>query len=138
MKIIITRAKAYELRKLIEKASVSLDDEDALNGKELYPNWNGNGFEYKTGDRFRYNGVLYKVLQDHTSQPDWTPDTAVSLYAEVLADEIKPWKQPGADNGYMTGDKVYFPDYGDPIYESTIDNNVWSPERYPDGWKQVG
>ena len=134
----ITRAKAYELRKLIEKASASLDDTDALNGKELYPNWDGNGVEYKTGDRFRYNGVLYKVLQDHVSQPQWTPDTAVSLYAEVLADTIKPWKQPDSSNPYMKGDKVYFPDYGDPIYESTIDNNVWSPERYPGGWKQVG
>lgn len=76
------RSKLLALRALIEKAAVSLDDGDALEAVELFPAW-AVGFAYKKDERFRYGGMLYKVLQDHTSQADWLPDSTPSLYAEV-------------------------------------------------------
>lgn len=82
------------------------------------------------------DGTLYKALQGHTSQEDWTPDVAVSLFAEILpgqdGTEIGEWRQPDSTNPYMMGDKVT---YNGKIYESTIDNNVWSPDVY--GWQDV-
>lgn len=78
----ITREKAYALRTLIEKAAVSLSDSDALDGIELFPAW-AVGVGYAVGDRLRYDWRLYKVLQAHTSQADWTPDISASLFAEV-------------------------------------------------------
>ena len=78
----ITRERAYALRALIEKASVSLSDSDALDAIELFPVW-VVGMSYEQGKRLRYGEKLYKVLQAHTSQADWTPDIATSLYAEV-------------------------------------------------------
>lgn len=59
------------------------DDEKALSAKALYDKWDGNGVEYKTNQYTRYKDDLYKVLQNHTSQADWTPDTAHSLYSVV-------------------------------------------------------
>lgn len=132
---IIKRAKI--LRKQIEKNAEAMDDGTALNFKELMPMWNGDGVEYRTGIRVRYAGLLYKSLQDHTSQPAWTPTDAPSLWAEVLIpnpEVIPDWKQPGANNGYMRGDKVRFEGK---IYESLADNNIWSPAAYPAGWKEV-
>lgn len=85
----------------------------------------------------QYNGTLYSVLQDHTSQADWTPEAAASLFAKVLipdANVIPEWEQPESTNGYMTGDKVLFEGT---VYESVIDNNVWSPADYPAGWTAV-
>lgn len=76
------RSKLLALRALIEKAAVSLPDEDALDGVELFPAW-AAGNMYEMGHRFRYDGKLYKVLQAHTSQADWLPDSTPSLYAEV-------------------------------------------------------
>ena len=76
------RSKALALRALIEKAAISLTDEDALGGMELFPAY-AVGVAYKKDYRFRYGEKLYKVLQDHTSQPDWLPDRTPSLYAEV-------------------------------------------------------
>lgn len=76
------RSKLLALRALIEKAAVSLPDEDALDGVELFAVY-AIGVAYKLGDRFRYGSKLYKVLQDHTSQEDWLPDATPSLYAEV-------------------------------------------------------
>ena len=57
---------AQKLRPYIEKAAVSLADEDALEAVNLFPNWN-NTAEYAKDDRVRYEGILYKCLQPHTA-----------------------------------------------------------------------
>lgn len=129
--------RARELRKQIEAGAASMEDETALQYIELFPAWSGNGISYAVGDRVRYEGTLYKVLQVHTSQPDWTPTAAVSLFAEVLIPDpevIPDWVQPSSTNPYMKGDKVRFEGK---VYESLIDGNVWSPSAYPAGWKEV-
>ena len=133
---IIDRART--LRTTIENLAETLDNEAALEAVELFPYWQADT-EYTTGKKVRYLGVLYKVLQNHTSQADWTPDTAVSLYARVLTSEteILVWEQPDSTNPYMKGDKVHYPTTDDPVYESTIDNNVWSPRSYPAAWTLV-
>lgn len=115
----------------------ALSDDVALLIPEVYPVWSADGKEYNVNDRVTYNGVLYKVLQDHTSQATWTPTDAPSLFTKVLVstiDEPLPWKQPDSTNGYMTGDKVT---YNGKMYESLIDNNAWSPEAYPTGWREL-
>lgn len=118
-------------------ALVSVSDETALLIPDVFPAWSGDGVAYKAGDRVMYGGTLYKVLQDHTSQEGWTPTAAPSLFAKVLTSttgEPLPWEQPGSTNPYMTGDRVI---YNGKIYESTINNNVWSPDAYPAGWKEI-
>lgn len=134
----MTREKAYQLRKIIEKAVISLTDDDALEAVALYPEWDGGLFVYEVGDRVRYNGELYKVLQHHTSQTDWNPEAAPSLFARVLTgetpDDIRDWEQPDSTNPYMIGDRVRFEGK---IYESVIDNNIWSPAAYPAGWTLI-
>lgn len=125
---------AKRLRPYIEKAAESLDDSDALNAVELYPEWKPN-MEYMIGQRLKHDGTLYRVLQTHTSQQTWTPDVAPSLFALVLipdTDVIPEWVQPDSTNPYMTGDKVT---HNGTTWVSTIDNNVWEPGVY--GWEGV-
>ena len=103
-----------------------LTDEQAVSVTALYPEWE-SGKAYKTGDRKRYNGELYKCLQNHTSQDDWTPNTAPSLWAKILpgqSGEIGEWVQPDSTNPYMKGDKVT---HNGNTWESLVDNNVWEP-----------
>lgn len=126
---------ARKLRPYIEKAAVSLNDEDALAAKELYPQWSGKGVPYKVDERVRYEGVLYKVLLAHTSQESWTPIAAPSLFAKVLIpdeDVIPEWEQPDSTNAYQIGDKVT---YNGKTWESIVANNVWAPGIY--GWKEI-
>lgn len=128
---------ARKLRPYIEKAALSLDDTDALEAKELYPQWSEDVVNYEVGQRVRYDGILYKVLQKHTSQPNWTPTNAPSLFAKVLIPDpevIPDWEQPDSTNPYMRGDKVKF---DGKVYESVIDNNIWSPAAYPAGWSLI-
>lgn len=118
-------------------ANQIVDDIVALSIQEFYDVWNA-GVSYEVGRYLQYKGVLYKVLQAHTSQDSWTPDVTASLYAKVLIDPtgetILDWEQPNSTNPYMKGDKVRFEGK---VYESVIDNNVWSPTAYPAGWKIV-
>ena len=126
---------ARKLRPLIEKAAISLDDADALEAKELYPQWSSEGVGYFANDRVRYEGTLYKVLQSHVSQESWTPTTAPSLFAKVLIpdpDVVPEWEQPDSTNPYQIGDRV---SHNGKIWENTIKNNVWEPGVY--GWIEV-
>lgn len=125
---------ARKLRRHVENAAQSLDDADALDAKELYPSW-AAGVDYITGRRVRYGGVLYRVLQDHTSQAGWTPDVSPSLFARVLIPDpevIPEWEQPGSTNPYMAGDKVRHHGH---VWVCDIDNNVWEPGVY--GWTRM-
>lgn len=125
----ISRKRAQELRKLIEQAVESLPDEEALEGITLFPVW-AVGIAYKVDERISYEDKLYRVVQAHTSQADWTPDVTPALFTEVAPPgEIPVWKQPtGAQDAYMLGDKVWYPEKNTTVYRSLIDNNVWSPE----------
>lgn len=116
--------------------SLTVDDNTALRMVGFYPAWEADT-DYAAGFKVQYGGTLYKCLQAHTSQPDWTPDAAPSLWAKVLIpdpDVIPEWEQPDSTNGYSKGDKVK---YNGAVYESLIDNNVWSPDAYPAGWQVV-
>lgn len=129
--------RARQLRAVIEKASAGLPDQEALEAPELFPKWNGASVGYAAGDRIRYNDVLYTVLQAHTSQEDWTPEAAVSLFAKVLIpdpDVIPDYEQPDSTNPYMIGDRVRFEGK---VYECQMNNCVWSPADYPAAWKEV-
>ena len=130
------RSELFKIREMIEKASASLEDTDALDAVELFPLW-AVGVAYSVGERVQYDGKLYKVVQAHTSQADWTPPTVPALFTEVAKPgEIPVWKQPtGAQDAYNKGDKVHYPTADDAVYESTVDANVWSPDTY--GWEVV-
>lgn len=129
----ITREHARALRKRIEQTSTTLTDAEAFDVPELFPKWVIKA--YVIGDRVQYEGKLYKCLQSHTAQADWTPDVAVSLWVEVSdpSVEFPDWKQPtGAHDAYAKGDKVT---HLEKHWISDIDANVYEPSVY--GWTEV-
>ena len=132
----MTREHAYKLREMLHKASTSLPDEDALEAVELFPAW-AAGVAYAVDQRIRYGEKLYRVVQAHTSQTGWEPPNVPALFTEVAKPgEIPEWKQPtGAQDAYMTGDLVHYPDADGPVYRCTVDNNVYAPDVY--GWEVV-
>ena len=126
----MTRAEANTYRSKIEAAASTMTDENALTAVELFPAW-ATDKAYATGDRVRYNSTLYKCVQAHTAQADWTPDATPALWVAVSLDEYPEWVQPtGAHDAYNTGDKV---SYNGKHYISTIDANTYAPDVY--GWE---
>ena len=133
----MTREEALRFREAINTVVDGLDGESAEEVKVLYQTWKPEG-HYLVGDKRLFRGVLYKCLQEHDAQAGWNPEDAHSLWAKVLNPDpevIPVWEQPDSTNPYMTGDKVHYPTINDPVYESLIDKNVWSPEAYPAGWQ---
>lgn len=131
----ITRAKAYALRRMIEKASVSLADSDALEAVELFPKWSESA-DYAVLDRVQYNGVLYKCLTAHTSQATWTPPDSPSLWVRVdnPAEEWPEWIQPvGSTDAYPLDAKV---SHNGKHWISDYDANTWEPGIF--GWHEGG
>lgn len=117
----------------------SLTNDDAMEVAMIYPKYIVGKF-YKINEIFTYdkNNVndpqLYRVLQDHTSQADWTPNTTPSLYKAIgLTDDgVAMWSQPvGASDAYNKGDVV---SHNGVLWESEIEANVWEPGIY--GWTQ--
>ena len=129
----MTRDEAQAIVNALVTLRESATDEAAIAVPVLYPTWR-DGVTYTTGQRVRHDGTLYKVLQGHTSQSDWTPETAPSLFAKVLIPDpevIPEWEQPESTNPYMQGDKVT---HNSKTWISDIDNNVWEPGVY--GWTE--
>lgn len=137
--------EALEMRKALQLFLSTLDAEtnaeDMMAVASVFPAYDV-GKAYKAKDVFAYglNTVgdrqLYQVLQAHTSQPEWLPDAAPSLYKPIgmTEDGYAEWVQPlGAADAYNAGDVV---SYKGVLYKSVIDGNVWSPEAYPAGWAE--
>ena len=128
----MTRGKAKQLRQLIERLAVTLEDETALTGVELFPMW-AIGRAYAVGGRVQYGGTLYKCVQAHTTQADWTPDITPALWVVVSIDEYPEWVQPtGAHDAYNIGDKVT---YKGNHYVCDINGNVYAPDVI--GWTLI-
>lgn len=124
---------AQKVRNAMNAAGAQLDDAAALDAMAIYPAW-AVGEAYAAGDRRRYGEKLYKCVQAHTSQADWTPDATPALWVKISVDEWPEWVQPtGAHDAYNTGDKVT---YNGKRYISLIDGNVYSPDDYPAGWEE--
>lgn len=121
----------------------NLDDSQVLDFISLLPEFDPNGVQYKKDFKLQYNGDAYKVLQDHKSQADWTPDAAHSLFVkidpvtEADPDAVTEWvmKQNGIDEGYKKDQVVT---HNGKHWKSKIDNNFYEPsEAAYAAWEDV-
>lgn len=111
-----------------------IDDVTVGEHTELFAEWTCP-VDYKAGNIRRFGDGLYRCLQDHTSQEDWTPDTAVSLWIQIAdpAEKWPAWSPPvGAHDAYAAGDRV---SHNGKHWISDVDGNVWEPGIY--GWTEA-
>lgn len=136
------RQAMEQIRRALQLFAASLTDEQAMEVAAVFDPWKV-GKAYTVGDFLTYgaNSVgdpqLYKVVQTHTSQADWKPDTTNSLYVAIGLDDsgYPVWSRPtGAHDAYNNGDIV---NYNGVLYRSLINGNTYSPDEYPAGWEQV-
>ena len=136
----MNKGKAFKLRSAIVQAADSLPVETAIEVPELYMKWySGEEFTLDINNEVpfivrRYNDILYKLIQVHTTQDNWTPDVVPALWKLYTPEGvIAEWVQPlGSEDDYNIGDKVT---HNGKTWISTIDNNVWEPGVY--GWDEL-
>lgn len=123
---------AQKLKNSLDLAVSYLDDSQAESVTDLFPLWEVDT-AYAIGDRRRYNELLYKCVQAHTSQADWTPPQVPALWVRTSTEEWPEWIQPtGAHDAYNIGDKV---SHNSKHWINTINANVYEPGVY--GWNEV-
>ena len=107
--------------------TLSVDDVTALRMREYYPEWH-SGKDYAVGYKVQHNGDLYKVLTAHTSQADWTPDVAPTLFVRI--DEVHDGSEfdpiPYAGNMALTEGMYYTQDGGVYICTRSTVNPVYA------------
>ncbi len=124
--------KAVRIAQSIRTATGYLTDEQAETVTNLFPVWHADT-EYAVGDRRQFDGLLYRCVQAHTSQPGWEPPNVPALWARTWVDEWPEWIQPaGAHDAYNTGDKV---SHKGKHWISAMDANVYEPGVY--GWDEA-
>ena len=125
-------ANAEIMRQTLNLATSYLDDEQAESVTILFPIWETNT-AYEVGDRRQYDELLYRCVQAHTSQADWTPPQVPALWVRTSTEEWPEWIQPtGAHDAYNIGDKV---SHNSKHWINTINANVYEPGVY--GWDEV-
>lgn len=111
----------------------AIDDVTATEHTSVFSPW-VSGTAYLVGALRQYENELYRCVQSHTAQEDWTPNAVPALWVKVgnPAEEYPVWTQPiGVQDAYAIGDKVT---HNDSKWISTVDANVWEPGVY--GWEE--
>lgn len=119
--------------------SASLPRVQAISVCAFYDEWSGKGVKYTKGQWLRYGDDFAYVEQDHTSQEDWTPEAAPSLYTifKLAPDGIRIWEQPTrAENAFDTGERCHYPDADGEVWVSKIDGNTTVPGSDDRWWER--
>ena len=132
----MTRAEALRLRAIVEQAAASLDDKTASTAATLFPRLRQDGALVKAGTRINWNGTLKQAAVDLWDTAENSPDSAPALWADIQY--LEGYRIIPATITVTTSfaqDECGW--WGDVLYRSTINANVYTPEQYPAGWEQV-
>lgn len=91
------KVRAMQILTAETKANINtmkMSNTEALSVKEFYPEWSADSVQVKQGEKYEYNGKLYEVVQDHTTQSNWSPGNQSSLWVEVVEDHEGTLEDP--------------------------------------------
>lgn len=130
----ISIERAYELRKIIEKAMVLLDDAELSKGIELLPSLKYNGNLISNGAKVKFNGKIYKSSVDLYDTEQNNPINAPTLWEEILyKNGIRIIPEFITVTTKFSKNELGY--WNDTIYQSLVDNNVYNPEQYSQNWQ---
>lgn len=129
----IAAAARISIKQTVLEGDLSEDELSDI--RDLWPEWKAGEVVKQDAIR-RYAKALWKCIQPHTTQADWTPDISVSLWTRIAPPGvIAAWVQPtGAHDAYHLGDRVT---HEGKTWESQIDANTTEPGSDPRWWTEL-
>lgn len=128
--------QARLLRRNIVKGSVSLEDKDASLTPELFSGLKEDGSLVKAGTRINWENVVKRAAVDLWDTIENNPNNAPQLWEDLLyKNGIRIIPETITTGTLFMKDELGY--WGDDLYKSLIDNNVWTPVAYPAGWELV-
>ena len=133
----MTRAEALKLRAIVEQAVASLDDKTASEAPTLFPRLKQDGSLVRAGTRICHNGEIKKAAVDLWDTADNSPDKATTLWETLdYKDGYRIIPETITVTGaFAKGERGWWTD--GKLYESAVDNNVYTPEQYARNWTEV-
>ena len=132
----ITLERARKLRAMIEAASANLSDADASTSAELFPRLKQDGSLVSVGTRINWNGTIKRAAVDLWDTAENTPDAAPTLWEDIgYRDGIRIIPETITAGTAFAKDELGW--WGDTLYKSLLDANVWTPEQNASGWEKV-
>ena len=127
---------ARRLRPIVEQAMQSVDDKTASEAAQLFPVLNGGGSLVKSGTRINWNGTVKRAAVDLWDTKENNPDNAPNLWANLAyRDGIRIIPEVITVTLAFKKDELGW--WGDVLYRSKIDSNVYTPEQYPGNWEKA-
>ena len=133
----MTRARAIQLRAVIEQAAQTLDEKTISEAPELCRTLKQDGSLVRAGTRINWNGTIKKAAVDIWDTEANDPDHAPSLWADIAyrgGYRIIP-ETITVTTAFSKGEKGWWTD--GKLYESKVDSNVYTPAQYADNWKEI-
>lgn len=132
----MTRAEALKLRAIVEQAAASLDDKTASEAPTLFPRLKQDGSLVRAGTRICHNGEVKKAAVDLWDTADNSPDNAPTLWETLdYKDGYRIIPETITVTGaFAKGERGW---WNGVLYESNVDNNVYTPEQYAPNWTEV-
>lgn len=130
------KSDALRYRGVIEQAAQSLDDATASTAPDMFPRLKQDGSLIPNGTRINWHGTLKRAAVDIWDTVENNPDNAPELWENInyrdgyriIPDTIT------ATLAFSEGECGW---WGDTLYRSKINGNVYTPAQYPDGWETV-
>lgn len=126
-----------EIKAVAHEAQLYIPDALAATQPDaLLDVWDGSGVAYEKGALVKYDGKIFRCVSPHTSQLDWKPDVASSLWVHLNFKEgirVIP-ESISATAAFNEGEKGW---WGDVLYVSLVNGNVYTPEQLPTNWEAV-
>lgn len=130
------RAEALKLRAIVEQAAVSLDDKTASEAATLFPRLKQDNTLIAAGTRINHGGTIKRAAVDLWDTAENAPDVAPALWEDIAYREgIRIIPEVITAGTAFAKDELGW--WGDVLYRSTIDANVWTPEGNAAGWEEV-
>lgn len=133
----MTRARAIQLRAVIEQAAQTLDEKTISEAPELCRTLKQDGSLVRAGTRINWNGTIKKAAVDLWDTEANDPDHAPSLWTDIAYRDgyrIIP-ETITVTTAFSKGEKGWWTD--GKLYESKVDSNVYTPAQYADNWKEI-
>ena len=133
----MTRARAIQLRAVIEQAAQTLDEKTISEAPEFCRSLKQDGSLVRAGTRINWNGTIKNAAVDLWDTEVNDPDHAPSLWADVAYRDgyrIIP-ETITVTTAFSKGEKGWWTD--GKLYESKVDSNVYTPAQYAGNWKEI-
>jgi hypothetical protein len=132
----ITKAKALKIRSLAMESAVAMDDVNASTVPEMFPKLKQDGALVSAGTRINWNGQLKKAAADLWDTAENSPDNAPALWEDI--NYVNGYRViPEVITAALAFSKGEIGVWNGVVYESTLDNNVWTPDQFAAGWKKI-